>query len=493
LPHYLRIYFSENHVFITMRLAQQASRNGFFAGALIVLLSGLSAFLIATQGIFYGAAFIMICIAIPVAYHSIRDVKTGLVITFALSFTLSLLNRVFHLYKYPMGTLFDILIILMALGLLLKYKQEEGEGTSSRNVVGIMLTIWAVMNLMQLLNPSAPSKVGWFFGVKSNLYPIMYFFIFYYAVDSIKYVNIVIRVWFIIIFLAALYSFKQRYIGLASYENFVYTNELKRSLYITWGKLRVFSFMNDPMSYGITLTYSLILAFSFFFMGISTQKKIMCGIFFVVVLWSLLLTGTRTAYFLLPLGMVVFGLVTLNKKILGMVFVGMLIGTAVVITSDNPQLHIFKTAFRGSEDASMNVRLNNQQFIRPYIQRKPFGWGLASTGGFGRVYNGGTVVGNFPPDSEYVRIAIENGWIGLFAWLLIQFLIFRKGLIDYFKVSHPQVKIYFAVFLTLFYLIIVAQYPQEALRVPPTGIITGFVMAMLARMKDLKFSEADFA
>lgn len=476
-----------------MRSAQPISKNIFFVVGLTAVLSILSAFLIATQGVFYGAAFILFCVAIPVAYHSITDVKLGLALTFGLSFTLSIINRVFHLYKYPMGTLFDILIALMVLGLLMKHKQqEEEESTSSRNTVGILLLIWALMNFMEILNPSAPSKAGWFMAVKSNMYPIVYFFIFYYAVDTLKFVNTIIKIWFIIIFLAALYSFKQRYIGLASYENFVYTNDLKRSLYITWGKLRVFSFMNDPMSYGITLTYSLVLAFSFLFTKISAQKKIMYGIFFVVVLWSLLLTGTRTAYFLLPLGMLVFGLITLNKRILGFVAAGIFVGAIVVMTSNNPQLHIFKTAFRGSEDASMNVRLKNQQFIRPYIQRKPFGWGLASTGGFGRQYNGGSVIGNFPPDSEYVRIAIENGWIGLFAWLAIQFMIFRKGLIDYFKVNDQRLKIYFAAFLTLFYLIIVAQYPQEALRVPPTGIITGFVMAMLAKLKDVKVSDSDF-
>jgi len=474
-----------------MRATQQISKNTFLIGGLAIVLSVISAFLISTQGLFYGALFIIVCIGIPVAYHSITEVKVGLLITFSLSFVLAFFNRVFHLYAYPMGTVFDVLIGLMTLGLLLRYKQEETKA-SPRNVTGILLGVWALMNIMEILNPSAPSPVGWFFAVKSNLYPIFYFFIFYYTVDSLKFVNLIIKTWFIVIFLAVLYSFNQRYIGLASYESFVYTNDLKRSLYITWGKLRVFSFFNDPMSYGITLTYTLILAFSFFFTNISSQKKIFLGIFFVMALWSLLLTGTRTAYFLLPVGMLVFGFITLNKKILGFVAVGIVVGAVVVVTSDNPQLHIFKTAFRGSEDASMNVRLKNQQFIRPYIQRKPFGWGLASTGGFGRTYNGGSVIGTFPPDSEYVRIAIENGWVGLFAWLLIQFFIFRRGVIDYFKVSDHRMKIYYATFLTLFYLIIVAQYPQEALRVPPTGIITGFVMAMLAKLKDLKYSDADF-
>jgi O-antigen ligase len=330
--------------------------------------------------------------------------------------------------------------------------------------------------------------MGWIMAVKSNLYPVFYFFLFYFAFTSFDQVKLLIKIWFVLVFLAALYSFKQRYIGLADYESFVYTNALKSSLYITWGKLRVFSFLNDPMSYAMVLLYTLILSFGMFFLSMSHARKILLFVFFIVVLWSLLLTGTRTAYFLLPVGLIVFGLITLNWRILLIVFFGLIMGAGVIFTSSNPQFHIFKTAFRGSEDASMNVRLQNQQFIRPYIFQKPQGWGLASTGGFGRMYNGGTVIGNFPPDSEYVRIAIENGWIGLLAWLIIQFLIFRSALLDFFTVSDKQFKIYFATFLTLFYVIIIAQYPQEALRVPPTGIIVAFVLAMLARLKDLSIS-----
>lgn len=453
-----------------------------------LVFSVLAAILISLKG--YSIAFLLIglCVAIPVMYICLTNVAWGIIITFFLSFTLAFVNRVFQLYQYPLGLVYDGLILLMYLGVIYRLRDTDQANRPTLNAIGVLLIIWAVLNVFQVLNPSAPSVMGWIMAVKSNLYPVFYFFLFYFAFTSFDQVKLLIKIWFVLVFLAALYSFKQRYIGLADYESFVYTNALKSSLYITWGKLRVFSFLNDPMSYAMVLLYTLILSFGMFFLSMSHAKKILLFVFFMVVLWSLLLTGTRTAYFLLPVGLIVFGLITLNWRILLIVFFGLIIGAGVIFTSSNPQFHIFKTAFRGSEDASMNVRLQNQRFIRPYIFQKPQGWGLASTGGFGRMYNGGTVIGNFPPDSEYVRIAIENGWIGLLAWLIIQFLIFRSALLDFFTVSDKQFKIYFATFLTLFYVIIIAQYPQEALRVPPTGIIVAFVLAMLARLKDLSIS-----
>jgi len=481
----LCIFLSEDSFFI-MRISYSGYRDLLLMTLLATVLSIVSAILISTKGLEYGALLVLICLAIPIAYLTISNISSGIIFTFILSFILAFVNRVLNLYQYPLGTVYDAMIFLMLIGLFLRKNQDQSlvNPFTTKNVIGILLVIWGVLNLFQVLNPAAPSLFGWVMAVKSNLYPVIYFFLFYMAITSLKFAERVIGIWFGLVFIAALYSFKQRYIGLASYENFVYTNELKSSLYITWGKLRVFSFLNDPMSYAMVLLYSSILAFSFFFTKLSSLYKFLLAIFFAISLLSLLLTGTRTAYFLLPIGMLVFGLIMLNWKILATVFFGLIVGTVVVLSSSNPQLHIFKTAFRGSEDPSMNVRLKNQQFIRPYILQKPFGWGLASTGGFGRKFNGGSAIGNFPPDSEYVRIAIENGWIGLFAWLFIQFMIFRKALIEYFKTRNPQIKIYYAAFLSLFYIIIIAQYPQEALRVPPTGIIFAFVLAMLARLKD---------
>jgi len=452
-----------------------------------VILSIFASLLIAFYGLHFGILVILICLSLAVAYVAITNITIGIYLTFILSFFLSFINRVFQLYQYPIGSIFDILIVLMFFGLLLKYKSRNISAFDElrKDSVRLLLIIWVIVNCFQILNPAAPSTQGWFMAVKSNLYPVMYFFIFYYAITSFKQVKTLIKIWFVIILFAALYSFKQRYIGLAWYENFVYTNELMNSLFVTWGRLRVFAFLNDPMSYGLVVLNTFLLGFSLLFTSLTPYKKIILILFLAIILWSLLLTNARTAYFLLPVGLLFFGLITLNWKVIVVLLFGLTMGVGVILTSWNPEIHVFKTAFMGSDDPSMNVRFQNQKFIRPYIYKKPLGWGLASTGGFGRIYNAGSMLGSFPPDSEYVRIAIENGWICLLLWLFIQMRVFWKGFRDFIKAPNADSKIYLAAFLTLFYAYIIAQYPQEALRVPPNGIIFAFVLCMLVKLRDL--------
>src|SRR5690606_34942517 len=146
----------------------------------------------------------------------------------------------------------------------------------------------------------------------------------------------------------------------------------------------------------------------------------------------------------------------------------MAIGTVLVIMpTNNPSLYIMRSAFQGTEDASMNVRLTNQERIQPYIQSHPFGWGIGSTGNWGAEFSPYTFIGTFAPDSEYVRIAIELGWIGLLLFCTLLFFILKSGIDNYFKVDNSRIKTYYLGVLTVTFMTIVAMYPQEAIRVHP--------------------------
>ncbi len=464
--------------------------NTFKSGFVMVfaLLIGLAAaFVIATKGFVFGGLIMVALAGLVIIYFTAFDVKFGMIATLVISFFISFSTRELKLGRYPVGMVIDFLLILMVIGFLLGLK-KKGAYKFEGNAMNIGLLVWLILNMLEFFNPYAPSKMGWIYAVRNNLNIIMMYFLFYYALDSMKYLNRVITIWCTIMFLACLYALKQKFFGLSNAEyHLVYDDPLRRNLYITWGKLRLFSFLNDPMSFGIIVVYSIILNIGLLFAKLKTKVKVMLGVLLGLLLYVLLMTSTRTAYFLLPLGMIVFALVSMNKKVLALMGFAMVIGIGVVLMpGGGGSMHIFKSAFQGNDDPSMNVRSENQKFIRPYILDKPLGWGLASTGGWGRKFNRGTVLGHFPPDSEYVRIAIETGWVGLLLWFIILILMFRQGLINYFKVKDENRKIYYATFIAIFYLIIVAQYPQEALRVPPTGIFSAFVMAVLAKLKDIE-------
>ncbi|MTI39022.1 O-antigen ligase family protein [Fulvivirga lutimaris] len=472
-------------------MLQSISKKHILIAAVATILSILCSLLIALAGVKLGIVALILLLGLPVAYLCIVNIEFGVYLSVTLGFFLYFIIRTFRLFNVPLGTGLDALAILMLLGLMLKLRKESYRSFAG-NVVSLCLIVWLGVNFLEFFNPLAPSKMGWTYAVRNNMYIIIMYFIIYHILSP-KFIRNFIVIWMLYMFLAGLYLLKQKYIGLNAIENYyVYEDPIRKTLYRTWGKIRYFSFFNDPMSYGIILSNSIVLSFGLLFTDIKKYYKYILVGLTLFMCFCLFQTNTRTAFFLLPLGMMVFGLISFEKKVLGVVGAICMMGLLLIMMPGiGGRVHVFKTAFKGSEDPSMKVRLENQAMLRPYLYDQPLGYGLASTGGWGRQFNRNSFLGEFPPDSEYVRIVIETGWVGLLIWLTIMVLIFRKGVVDYFKERDKDKKILYAIFLAIFYMIIVAQYPQEALRIHPSGILTAFIIAILSRLKQVEFKRIE--
>src|SRR5690606_36449685 len=70
-------------------------------------------------------------------------------------------------------------------------------------------------------------------------------------------------------------------------------------------------------------------------------------------------------------------------------------------------------------------------------------------------------IGTFPPDSEYVKIAIEAGWIGLLLWCAILAIVYGFGVNVYFKTRDPEWRLIVLASIVVLFMVIVGQYPQE--------------------------------
>jgi putative inorganic carbon (HCO3(-)) transporter len=140
------------------------------------------------------------------------------------------------------------------------------------------------------------------------------------------------------------------------------------------------------------------------------------------------------------------------------------------------------TAFSGAEDPSMNVRLRNREIIRSYIKSNPIGYGLGATGYLGKKYTPGTFIGEFATDSEYVKTAVELGWIGLFLWCTILAVLFGYGVAVYFREGGKEWRPIVALVLTLFFMIIVASYTQEVFISVTISILFSSLLGILAKV-----------
>jgi hypothetical protein len=188
---------------------------------------------------------------------------------------------------------------------------------------------------------------------------------------------------------------------------------------------------------------------------------------------------------MLVAGFMAYAIFTLNEKrtyffILTSVIAGIFLLYGPY--QNSPVIYRIKTTFQGTKDPSALLRDYNRSRVQPYIQSHPIGGGLNTSGAEGWVYNDGHILSHFRPDSGYMKILAEQGWIGFAIQLLLYFLFLKKGLDGFYKARNTYIKnIYIALNVCLFALI-VGQYSQVAIAQYP---VTLFYYAALAIIQKL--------
>jgi putative inorganic carbon (hco3(-)) transporter len=421
---------------------------------------------------------------ISALYVSYRFPRYNIIFLLSIAFLVGFFIRAFQLQGIPIGTANEALCFIMILTLALNKKIS-----GIKTIPGILLMIWTVLQVMELSNPVAYSREAGVLALRGILPLVCSFFIIYSSIDTKKDVFIFLTAWFSLALLAGSYGLYQEFAGLPDFD-FAWASATERrySLLFTWGRLRKFSFFFSPSEFGMIMSITGVAAFIVFFFVQKMQLRILAAITCVICMWAMIYTGSRTSMILLPAGFLLIALITLNRKVLIAVGCFVLLGTVLVLKpSSSKALFVMSTAFSGTEDPSMNVRITNQQIIRSYILSHPFGFGLGSTGELGNRYSPHTFVGTFPPDSEYVEIAIESGWIGLFIWCVIQAILFGYGIWVYFKVKDREWKVVLLIVNVVFFMMMVAQYPQEFFRSYVLSMLFASMIGLIAKI-DYKFS-----
>jgi hypothetical protein len=100
-----------------------------------------------------------------------------------------------------------------------------------------------------------------------------------------------------------------------------------------------------------------------------------------------------------------------------------------------------RTAFTPTEDASFNVRKENQKKLASYMKYKPFGEGLGLSGDRAGERISKRFTTSIPTDSWYVKIWVETGAVGLTLYLSMIFLsIGWGGWIIAMRLRDPELK-----------------------------------------------------
>ena len=85
----------------------------------------------------------------------------------------------------------------------------------------------------------------------------------------------------------------------------------------------------------------------------------------------------------------------------------------------------------------------------------------------GTKYNTGHYLEKFPPDSGYMKVFAEQGWIGLGVLLICYYLFLRTGIKNYYRLQDPEIRSHVISLIIMLFTLMVGQYSQVAMGIDP--------------------------
>ncbi len=262
--------------------------------------------------------------------------------------------------------------------------------------------------ILQLFNPEVPGGESWIFSARGMggyflLAAPLTVLVFYRFQDW----NRLMNVWAVLTLLAFGRALIQKHIGLDPWE-IQWLNEGNARTHLLATGMRYFSFFTDAGQFGATMAQSGIVFLIMSFHEKSFARKL----FFLVVsfsgFWAMGMSGTRGAIAVPAVGLMVY--VALCKD-LRYIIVGFLLLICAFIFFRHTyigqgiyEIRRMRSAFTPKEDASLNVRLENQKKFKTYLADKPFGAGLGTSSANGIRFYPNSFLASIATDSWYVQI-----------------------------------------------------------------------------------------
>lgn len=452
---------------------------GFLILATVGLIFGS---LVPFLGIGVSGAMIVGIVVLPIIIACMFYHQFGIAFTLLVAFLVQFISKI---NDAPIGTSLDGLLLLMIFGILIGQIVKK-DWTFAKDPISSWLLIWIYFNLFQILNPAAESTMAWVFTVRSLAILNLLYFIACYAFSSFKRIKWMLN-WMIgLAFIVALYGLKQEFLGFSETEKaWIYADRERFQLFFQWGHMRTFSLFNDAMTFGVMMAYMGIFCLVYATAPMIWYKKGFLFFAGMMMFWSSLYSGTRTCFVLIPMGFIFFAFMTLNRNVLIACGVMLVLGTGVMMKStSNAVVYRMQSAFKPKEDASVQIRFYNQQRIRPHIYSHPIGFGLGSTGLWARRFTPDSFLADFAHDSYYVRLAVEEGWIGLLLYMIFLFIVLKRALYFYLRVRDPMIKTLYLSIMSALFMLAIANYPQEAIVQLPTSLVVYVFFAAIVRLKD---------
>lgn len=420
-------------------------------------------------GIVFAILFAVAMIAIPAVYALVVYPKFGILVYLTMAYSIAFLGRAG--VNFPLGTLMDGMLVLLILGIFIQQK-KKADWQIFNNPISWFIIIWIGYNFVEVINPAAESKLAWVYTVRTVAMLALSFFIFSYNIRDKAFIKLILKWWIVLCLIGAAYAFKQEYFGFTSFEETYLHHDpnVKLLLFIS-GHWRKFSIFSDPVTFAYNMVTASLLCIALLTGPLNNIKKVLLVFAIGFYLMNMLYSGTRGAYPLVPAALILYGILNFSKKIFifSIVAAVFIVGLIVMPTS-NQNILRFQSAFKPNNDPSYLVRKVNQARIKPFVWTHPMGGGLGATGEWGQKFAPNSYLSNFPPDSGYVRVTVELGWIGLAIFCVMMFTILKTGINNFYSIRDPELKSYCLAAVLIIFALNIGNFPQEALVQFPSNV-----------------------
>lgn len=366
---------------------------------------------------------IALSLIIPFLFLVFNQPKAGIVAFIIYGFLLFAMIR--GVGNLPFSYAFEPLLIITWLGAMF-HNTKHYNWSYGWNDLTILGIFWFILTVAELFNPIGGSLPSW---ISDARYPLMWLLLIplcQVILNTQKDLNLFFKLIIGMSVLAALYGIKQLKIGLTPAEEaFLITSPT----HVIFGKLRVFSFYSDAGQFGASMGHLCVITFILALGPFKKWKKIVLCALAVLFLYCMFISGTRGSLLTLFVGLGVLMVINKNLKIivlsLAVAFFGFAFLKYTFIGHNIYEIRRMRSALNPN-DASLNVRLVNQQKIASFINRYPFGAGVGAIGFAANSSTKKTYLTTIPTDSYWVKIWASYGIIGLVIWFSMMMYILGK-------------------------------------------------------------------
>ncbi len=436
-----------------------------------VAVAVVAGWLVGTMGIVGGLLVVVLPVVVVVLLGILTEPRFGLFVYVNLSFGIGF-TRLTQT-DLPVGLSLDGVLMLTLLSVFLNGKRMNWHRL--RHPVFYLVTVWLCFTILAYFNPESPYPPAWFFHARffslNLFYIVLIVLVTPITRDDIR---LFIKIWLCWSFLAALWAFKQQYIGLEPGEQ-RWLDEGGEKTHVLWGQLRSFSFYSDASQFGAEMAGVTLICLIRFFEDKKLLHRLgylaLAGVFF----WGFAVSGTRSALFVIVAGYPAY-LVLLRKPmpiLWGAAVAIPIIGILYFTTIGDSVYHIYRmrTALRPTQDASFLLRLENQRKLRTMLKDLPFGAGIGSSSDTGARFSPDYPLSVVAPDSWYVEVWIETGVVGLTLYLLMLTGITLVGTHNVWQLKDPWLQKVLIAFLAEFIGICLMSYSNPTLGQFPTSTV----------------------